>query len=80
MAADIGADMHRPDLALRELYRGKYRALRTAGAEIRRPRRDVADSGGDRGLVRHHGADTRGDRLGVDAVRPRLGKESRDAA
>ena len=39
MAADIGADMGRPDLALRQLDRGEHRPLRAAGAEGRRPRR-----------------------------------------
>jgi hypothetical protein len=42
MAADIGADMDRSEFALCELDRGKNRALRTAGAEIRRSRRNIA--------------------------------------
>ena len=43
MAADIGADMDRSEFALCELDRGKNRALRTAGAEIRRPRRNIVE-------------------------------------
>jgi hypothetical protein len=42
MAADIGADMNRSEFALRQFDRGKNRALRTAGAEIRRARRNIA--------------------------------------
>ncbi len=73
MAADVGADMGRADLALRELDGGEHRALRTAGAEIRRPRRNVADGGHDGGLMREHFFGARRDGVGVDTSRMRLG-------
>jgi len=44
MATDVGADVNRPDFALRELDRGKDRPLWAAGAEVRRPRWNVAGS------------------------------------
>ena len=80
MAADIGADMGRADLALHKLDGGEHRALRTAGAEIRRPRRDVADGRRHVRLMREHCIGTRGDGIGVDAGRARLEEERRDAA
>ena len=39
VAADIGGDVVRPELALDQFHGGKDRPLRTAGAEARRPRR-----------------------------------------
>ena len=75
MAADIGADMGRADLALRELDGGEHRPLRAAGAEIRRSRRDIADGGGDGGLVREQRIGLRGNGIGIDAGRARLRQE-----
>ena len=40
-----------PMLALRELERGEHRALRAAGAEIRRARRELADGRDRRGAL-----------------------------
>ena len=39
VAADVGRDVHRADVLLRELERGEHRPLRAADAELRRPRR-----------------------------------------
>jgi hypothetical protein len=68
MAADIGADMGRADVALRELDGCEHGSLGTTGAEIRRPWRDVADGGQRTGFMRKHGVDAARDRTGVDAV------------
>ena len=80
MAADVGRDMGRADLALDELDGGKHRPLRTTGAEIRRPRRDVAGIGHGRRLVREKFFRALGNRIGIDAGWTRLGEERGDAA
>ena len=75
MAADIGADMGRAELALHQLDRGEYRPLRTAGAEGRRPRRQRRRRGGARRLVGEHRSRARGDRFGSSpAAAPRAKK------
>jgi hypothetical protein len=38
MAADVGRDVHRADLLLRQLERAEHRPLGAADAEARRPR------------------------------------------
>src|SRR5215472_8641074 len=43
MTANIGADVNRSELTLRQFDRRKDRTLRTAGAEIRRSRRNIAE-------------------------------------
>ena len=80
MAADVGADMRRPDLALRQLDGGEDRPLRAAGAEIRRPRRNIARRRQARRLMGEHVFDARRDSVGVDPGRARFGQERRDAA
>src|SRR5580704_3026121 len=42
MAADVAADVHRSDLALQQLHRGKYGPLGTARAEACRTSRQEA--------------------------------------
>ncbi len=78
MAADVGADVGRSELALHQLDRGEHRALRAAGAEIRRSRRNVAERRHRGRLVREHVLRARRDRVGVDAGRPRLREEGRE--
>ena len=56
-----------PELALRELERGEHRTLGTAGAEIRRARRQLADRRDGRALVAEQSVGLRGDLRGVDA-------------
>src|SRR5262249_16200476 len=51
MAADVGADVGGPELALHQLDGAEYRAFGAAGAEIRRPRRNVTDRRDRAGLV-----------------------------
>ena len=72
MAADVGADMRWPDLALRQLDGGKDRPLRAAGAEIRRPRRNIARGGKCGRLMGQHVFDARSDTVGADPCRARL--------
>src|SRR6516162_1533036 len=80
MAADVGADMDRSDFALRQLDRGKNRALRTSGAKIRRPRRDVAERGDSARAMRDNFFDLARNCVGIDAGRPRRGDEGGNAA
>jgi hypothetical protein len=69
MAADIGADMDRPELALRQFDRGKNRTLRTTGAEIRRPRRNVAERRQRSGAMREDLFDLARNGLRIEAGR-----------
>ena len=80
MAADIGADVGRADLPLRELDGGEHRAFRTAGAEIRRARRNIADSSHHRRLMGEHLFRICGHRIGINSGWTRLLQERRDAA
>ena len=80
MAADVGADVRRADLALDELDSGKHRPLRAAGTKVRRPRRDVAGIGYGRRLVREKFFRALGNRIGIDTGGMRLGKKRGYAA
>src|SRR5580704_14669862 len=80
MATDIGTDMDRSDFALRELDGSKDRPLRTAGAKVRRTRRNVADRGKYARAMREHVFDAARNFLRVDSGRTSRGKESGDAA
>jgi hypothetical protein len=51
VAADVGRDVHRPDLLLRQLERAEHRPLRAADAEARRPRRQRAQGLGHVGAA-----------------------------
>ena len=79
MAADVGADMGRSELALHQLDRGEHRALRASGAEVRRSRRNVAERGDCGRLMRQHFLRARRDRVAIDADRPRLRRGRRRA-
>ncbi len=79
VAADVGADVGRPELALHQLDGAEHGSLGAAGAEIGRPRRDVAERCHGGSLVRQHSLGARRDRIGVDAGWPRLRHERGDA-
>ena len=71
--------MGRPDLALHQLEGTEHRALRAAGAEGGRPRRQIAQARCRLGPMADDVAHLGDDGIGVDAGRPHLGKESREA-
>ena len=79
MAADIGADVGRPQFALHQLDGGKHRALRAAGAEGGRARRQRPERGCGFGLVRDQAARLFRHAVGVDAVRAGRLQERRQA-
>src|SRR3984957_7871243 len=79
MAADIGADMGRADLPLREFDGGEHRAFRTAGTEIRRARRNIADSRHRRRLMSEHLFGARRNGIGVNPRWSRLLQKRRNA-
>src|SRR4051794_38465130 len=56
MAANVGADMRRPDLTLQKFDGAEYRPFRATGTESRWARRQVADGGRRDGPVRQHSA------------------------
>src|SRR5215471_2223384 len=80
MAADIGADVDRPEFALGQFDRGKNRALRTAGAEIRRPRRNIVERRKRAGAMRTNVFDAARNGFGIEAARLRRRNEARDTA
>ena len=67
MAADVGGDMRRTELALHQLERGEHRPLRAAGAESRWTRRKGPKRGGSFRLVREQAARLLGDGIDVEA-------------
>ena len=69
MAADIGADMGRPQFALHQLDGGKHRALRAAGAEGGRARRQRPERCRGFRLVRDQAARRFRHGVGVEAIR-----------
>src|SRR6185437_15374836 len=80
MAADVGTDMGRTDLALYQFYGGKHRPLGAAGTEIRRPRRNIAERSSSRRLVGDDSLNARRNRVGINAMRPRLPDKRRKPA
>jgi hypothetical protein len=76
MAADVGADVGGPELALHELDGAEHRPFRTTGAEIRRAGENIAESDRRLRLAREQALGARGDRIGIDARRRRLGDEA----
>src|SRR5262249_1200428 len=70
MATDVGADVNRPDFALRELDRGKDRPLWAAGAEVRRPRWNVAGSVKGASPASEGSGHSGGDGIDMDLRRP----------
>ena len=79
MAADVGRDVRRAELALHQLERREHRPLRAAGAEGGRARRQRAERGGGFRLVRDEPARLLRDGFGVEAVRPRRLQEGGEA-
>ena len=67
VAADVGADVVRAELALDQLHRGEDRPLRAAGAEARRARVDVVGAAPCAAGSPSAPARRRGDRLGLRA-------------
>ena len=79
MAADIGADVGRSQFALHQLDGSEHRALRAAGAERRRARRQRAERGSGLLFVRDQAARFFRHAVGVEAVRPGVLQKRREA-
>ena len=69
MTADVGRDVRGPELALHQLDGGEHRALRAAGAEGRRARRQRPKRRGGFRLVRDQRARFSGKGVGIEGFR-----------